>query len=128
MFISFCTIANYLGKLTVCKYKILFYYCCTCYLQRAYVTMESHHEEKITELLGKIRADESSDLNDGGAEPGPSFPRGQSDMSLKGSYQGPEMYTSNCGRTDPGPSSQTDWYDSAQDSYQGSELNVGYDG
>lgn len=90
--------------------------------------MESHHEEKITELLGKIRADESSDLNDGGAEPGPSFPRGQSDISLKGSYQGPEMYTSNYGRTDPGPSSQTDWYDSAQESYQGNELNLGYDG
>ena len=91
--------------------------------------MESHHEEKVTELLGKIRADESRDLNDGGAELGSSFPRGQSDRSLKGSYQGPEMNASNYGRTaDPGLSSQTDWYDSAQESYQGNELNVGYDG
>ena len=38
--------------------------------QRAYVTMDSHHEERISQLLGEIRQGESS--NDSRTEADPS--------------------------------------------------------
>ena len=93
-------------------------------MQRAYVTMESHHEEKITELLDKMRADESNELNYSGAGAGTSRHGAQFDMPQEGSYDRDEIMTDYDSK-DSGPSTHRDWYDNPQEwTYQRDEINA----
>lgn len=106
--------------------------------------MDSHHEERINELLDNIRADESHNLNDGSGyagssnqnkemnpgyrrkDDGPSVCRGWYDASEKWSLtdRKNEM-SSGSVRSEAGPSAARDWRDtSPQWMYQKDELSL----
>ena len=65
--------------------------------------MDSHHEERINELLDNIRADESHNLNDGSGHAGPSNQNKQMNPGYR--------------RKDDGPSACRDWYNDVSEKW-----------
>ena len=106
--------------------------------------MDSHHEERINELLDNIRADESHNLNDGSRGVGPSNQNKEMNPGYRRKDDGPsacrdwynvsekwsltdrkdEMISGSV-RSEAGPSTARDWHDtSPQWSYEKDELSL----